>query len=117
MCWSSGACSLASHLAIEASGLPYTSREVDTRGDSRSPEYLALNPEGGVPALVIDGAVLTESQAILTYIGDLVPERALIPATGTMARARAHEWMNFLSSGLHVAFRQLMVPRFSGHFC
>ena len=78
--YSPKACSLASHIALEESGLPYTAAAVNIRAqDHRRPEYLKLNPSGTVPALGIDDQVLTESQAILTYIADLVPERNLLP--------------------------------------
>lgn len=106
------ACSLASHIALEESGLPYRVVDVNIRASlNRSPEYLALNSSGTVPALDIDGAILTESQAILTYIADLVPERELLPRTGSLARARAHQWMNLISSSLHVAFRSIFRPQ------
>ena len=113
--YSPKACSLASHIALEESGLPYTAATVNIRAqDHRRPEYLQLNPSGTVPALGIDEQVLTESQAILTYIADLVPERNLLPRTGTMARARAHQWMNLVSSTVHVAFRGIFRPQTYG---
>ncbi len=113
--YSPKACSLASHIALEESGLPYTAAAVNIRAqDHRRPEYLKLNPSGTVPALGIDDQVLTESQAILTYIADLVPERNLLPRTGTLARARAHQWMNLVSSTVHVAFRGIFRPQTYG---
>jgi glutathione S-transferase len=110
--YSPKACSLASHIALEESGLPYKAVDVNIRTQAnRSADYLALNPSGTVPALAIDDAVLTESQAILTYIADLVPERELLPRPGTLARARAHQWMNLISSSLHVSFRSIFRPQ------
>ncbi len=109
------ACSLASHIALEESGLPYEAVSVNVRKqENRSPEYLRLNAAGAVPTLAIDGQPLTESQAILTYIADLVPERQLIPRPGTIARARAHEWMNMISSSLHVSYRSIFRPQTYG---
>lgn len=109
------ACSLASHIALEESGLPYKAISVNIRNqENRSPEYLRLNTAGAVPTLLIDGRPLTESQAILSYIADLVPERGLIPRPGTIARARAHEWMNLISSGLHVSYRSIFRPQTYG---
>lgn len=109
------ACSLAVHIALEELGLAYERRLVDLKtGRNRDADYLALNPKGAVPALAIGTAsgpeVLTETQAILTYLGDLQPERALLPPAGDFARYRAHEWMNFLSSSVHVTIRSIFRP-------
>jgi glutathione S-transferase len=105
------ACSLSCHIALEESGLAYTLAEVNTsRGDNRSAAYLAINPLGKVPALAFDGQVLTEAAAILGYIADLLPDKALLPAPRTVARARAQEWLNFLSSTVHIAFRPVLRP-------
>jgi len=113
--YSPKACSLASHIALEESGLPYTAAAVNIRAqDHRRPEYLKLNPSGTVPALGIEAQILTESQAILTYVADLVPERNLLPRTGTLARARAHQWMNLISSSVHVAYRGIFRPQTYG---
>lgn len=108
------ACSLACHIALEESGLPFTPRIVRIRkGEHRRDEYLSLNPWGKIPALKIDEEVLTETHAILTYIGDTAPpDRRLIPRNDPLRRARAHEWMNFLSSFVHLAFRPLFRPGF-----
>jgi glutathione S-transferase len=92
--------------------LPYTAVPVDIRaGENREARYLKINPSGAVPALCAGDAVITESQAILTYIVDLAPEAALIPRPGTVARAKAHEWMNWLSSNVHVAYRSIFRPQ------
>ncbi len=105
------ACSLAAHLVLEELGVDYSRHLVDLRkGQNRDPEYLAVNPTGAIPALVIDGVTLTETHAILTYLGDLQPERNLLPRPGDFARYRAHEWMNFLSSSVHAYVRSIFRP-------
>jgi glutathione S-transferase len=110
--YSPKACSLASHIALEESGLPYDAVSVDIRvGENVKERYLCINPSGAVPALGIGDTVITESQAILTYIADRVPEITLIPRPGTRARARAHEWMNWISSSVHVTYRSIFKPR------
>ena len=102
------ACSLAVHIVLEESGLAYERRIVDLPGkQNKSSEYLLTNPKGTVPALSIDGQILTETQAILTFIGDSVPERNLLPAAREFYRYRAHEWMNFLSSSVHTYIRSI----------
>jgi glutathione S-transferase len=110
--YSPKACSLASHIALEESGLPYDAVSVDIRiGENVKESYLCINPSGAVPALGAGDTVITESQAILTYIADLVPEMSLIPRPGTRARARAHEWMNWISSSVHVTYRSIFKPQ------
>jgi glutathione S-transferase len=102
------ACSLAAHIALEESGLKYERRMVDLRTHkNRDPEYLATNPNGAVPALSIGEATLTETHAILTYIGDHASSKNLLPPLGDLERYRAHEWMNFLSSSVHTYVRSI----------
>ena len=103
------ACSSGCHIALGESGLDYDVEIVKIReGRHREPGYLAVNPWGKIPALRIDGAVLTEAHAILSLIGDM-SDRELLPRE-PLARARAHEWMNFLSATVHIAFRPLFRP-------
>lgn len=110
--YSPRACSLACHIALEESGLPFTAQPVKIREKQHKSEaYLSVNPWGKIPALRIDDEVLTEAHAILTWIGDASPpEKSLIPQPGSLRRARAHEWMNFLSGTVHIAFRPLFRP-------
>ena len=102
------ACSLAAHIALEESGLDYDRRIIDLRTQQNLDlEYLALNSSGAVPALRIGHQTLTETQAILTYVGDLVPNGELLPAPDDFLRYRAHEWMNFMSSSVHTYIRSI----------
>lgn len=57
-----------------------------------------IHPQAKVPAIVIDGAALFESAAICTYLCDLVPDKRLIAATGTRARALHDQWVSFAQS-------------------
>ena len=110
--YSPKACSLASHIALEESGLPYEAVSINIRaGENTEARYLKINPSGAVPALGAGDMVILESQAILTYIADLVPETTLIPRPGTRARAKAHEWMNWISSSVHVTYRSIFRPQ------
>lgn len=108
------ACSLACHIALEESGLPYEIRVTRIRnGEHQTEEYLRVNPWGKIPALRIDNEVLTEAHAILSYIGDTAPaEKQLLPRGNPLLRAWAHEWMNFLSGTVHIAFRPLFRPQY-----
>ena len=67
--YSPGAVALASHIALEESGLDYETVRISF-GDNeqRAPEYLKINPKGRVPSLVTDRGILTETPAILVYI-------------------------------------------------
>jgi glutathione S-transferase len=104
---------MVSHIAFEESGLPYEAVEVHPhdKADPRNKEFFKLNPKGTVPTLSIGDVVVTESQAILTYVGDAALHKHLIPPSGTLDRIRAHEMMNVLSSSLHVGFRQVLRPQ------
>lgn len=97
-------CSLASHLALELSGLPYEARRVNMAiNEQRSPEYLAINPKGRVPALVTEHGVLTETPAILVYVCQLRPEARLAPLDDAYAFAQLQSFNSYLSSTVHVA--------------
>jgi glutathione S-transferase len=74
--------------------------------DLRSPGYLALNPEGKVPTLVIDGRPLTEVVAILYYLAKRFPDAALLPAGDIEAEVQALSWMSYIASTLHPARRR-----------
>jgi glutathione S-transferase len=98
-----GACSLASHIALEEAGADYEAVRMSTRdGDQRKPEYLAINPKGRVPALVTDRGVLTETPAILSYIPETHPSACLLPQDA-WERAQAHAFNSYLCSTVHVA--------------
>jgi maleylacetoacetate isomerase len=75
-------------IALNLKGVDYESRQVDLRsGEQRSEEYRALNPQGLVPMLEIDGHRLTQSVAIINYLDLRYPNQPLIPAS---AAERAH---------------------------
>lgn len=105
------ACSLASRFALAESGLPHEVSLVRTwRGEQKTDAYLRINPRGKVPTLETDDGAITESTAILPFIADLVPEKALIPRPGTFERAQAQSWLSFLSSTLHASLSAAMFP-------
>jgi glutathione S-transferase len=105
------ACSLASRFALAEAGLPHEVAVVRTwKGEQKTEAYRSINPRGKVPALETDQGVITESTAILPYIADLAPEKALLPKAGSFERAQAQAWLSFLSSTLHVALSAAMFP-------
>jgi len=102
-----GACSLASHIALEESGLAYeTERLILANGDQRKPEYLKLNPRGRVPTLVVDDNILTENVGILTYLGGGHPKAGLWPKK-TWDQAKLVSSMAWLSNTVHTTFGHL----------
>ena len=103
-----GACSFASHIALEEVGLPYDTEKLDlAAGDQRKPEYLALNPRGRVPTLVVDGHVLTENVGILTYLAGGYPKAGLWPKQ-TWDQAKAVSTMAWLSNTVHTTYAHLV---------
>ena len=105
-----GACSLASHIALEESGIPYdTERLILQDGDQRKPEYLKLNPRGRVPTLVVDGKALTENVAILTYVGGGYPNAGLWPKH-TWEQAQAVSTMAWLADTVHPSYGHIVRP-------
>jgi glutathione S-transferase len=106
----SGACSLASNIALREAGLPFELIKVDrrTRKAADGLDYNEVNPKGYVPALTLDdGEVLTENVAVLQYIADRNPASKLAPPAGTMERYRLVEWLAFISSEIHKNFSPL----------
>src|SRR5215217_2842288 len=106
-----GACSMASHIALEETGAPYQTQVVAlAQGEQSKPEYLnSVNPRGKVPALKTDDGILTENVAILTYLARSFPDAKLLP-TDPLGTARALSHMAYLSNTVHSAFTHIMRP-------
>jgi glutathione S-transferase len=108
--YGAGACSLASHIALEELGLQYDTVKLNlAEGDQRKPEYLKLNPRGAVPTLVVDGEPMTENTGILTYLAGGMPKKGLWP-DDTWHQAKAVSTMAWLSNTVHVAYRHYVRP-------
>lgn len=79
--WRSGT-SYRTRIALNAKGLRYDQVSHDLRtGEQRAPDYLALNPQGLVPALEVEGHVLTQSSAIIEWLDERYPDPPLLPDT------------------------------------
>ncbi|HHB1425440.1 glutathione transferase GstA [Serratia odorifera] len=112
--YKAGACSLSPHIVLREAGLDFTAEKVDLaqKKTESGADYLAINPKGQVPALLLDdGSLLTEGVAIVQYLADRVPDRNLIPAAGTLSRYHAIEWLNFVATELHKGFSPLFNPK------
>ena len=105
-----GACSLASNIALREAGLNFELVKVDrhTKKAADGLDFHEVNPKGYVPALAMDnGEVLTENAAVLQYIADRNPAAKLAPAAGTLERYRLMEWLAFINSEVHKNFSPL----------
>ncbi len=97
-----GSSSMAPHIALHEIGAPFEARPVSFHAhDNRDPAFLALNPEGKVPVLLVDGRPLTEVAAILFYLARLFPEAGLLPQGDIEAEAQVISWMSFIASTVH----------------
>src|SRR5579862_6808476 len=102
-----GASSMAPHIALNEIGAPFDAVPVSFhRNETSGADFLAVNPEGKVPTLVIDGRVLTEVAGILYYLARRHPEARLMPKDDPEAEARVISWMSFIASTVHPARRQ-----------
>lgn len=109
------ACSMASHVVLEEAGASFSAVEVNIfKGEHRRSEYLAINPQGKVPALRFDdGRVLLETVAILQWIGAAYPDAALLGASA-LDQALTIATCAWLSSAVHPTFATYVHPeRFS----
>ncbi|MBN8943217.1 MAG: glutathione S-transferase family protein [Rhizobiales bacterium] len=96
-------CALASRIALEEAGAPYEAVRLDMAGgQQRTPDYLAVNPKGRVPALVTPRGVLTETPAILAYIAQAYPAAKLAPSDDAYAFAQIQSFNSYLCSTVHI---------------
>ena len=97
-----GTCALASHIALEEAGASYAAERLDFKNSQQTtPQYLAINPKGRVPALVTDHGTLTETPAILAYIAQSFPQARLVP-DDAFAFAQAQSFNSYLCSTVHI---------------
>ncbi len=109
--YSPGSCATASHIALEEAGADYELELVKLgEQQQRTPEYLALNPKGRVPALATDRGVLTENPAILAYVAQTWPRADLMPLGDPFAFAEVQAFNAFLCATLHPTFAHKFRP-------
>jgi len=88
---------------LEEVGQPYRTQVLAFDGSQKSPDYLAINPMGKVPAIVHRGVVVTEGAAICAYLADAFPEAGLAPAHGDPLRGPYYRWMFFAAGPVEAA--------------
>jgi glutathione S-transferase len=102
-----GSSSMAVHIALHEIGAAFEAKPLSfARKEMRAAEFLALNPEGKVPTLLVDGRPLTEVAAILFYLAKRFPTAHLLPSNDLEAEAQVISWMSFIASTLHPARRR-----------
>lgn len=109
-----GACSFVPHASLEiiraATGQDFVAHAVKLhKGEQRTPEYLALNPNGQVPTLVVDGRALNQIVAICDYLDRRFPQAGLLP-TETWARAQAMSRFAWMNNTVHPTFTHVFMP-------
>jgi len=96
--------SRGTHILLEELGADYDLQLLNIKtGEQREAAYLAVNPMGKVPAIVHDGALVTEQGAVSIYLADLYPEAGLTPAIGDPLRGPYLRWLVFYGSSFEPA--------------
>ncbi len=99
-------------ILLEELDAPYTLHDLNFKiGAQREPDYLAVNPLGKVPAIVHNGALVTELGAIFIYLADAFPQKKLAPEIGDPLRGPYLRWLVFYGS----AFEPAVMDRYTKH--
>ena len=112
-----GACSFVPHVTLEAikaaTGQEFEPKLVKLhKGEQKSPEYLAINPNGQVPVLVVDGKPLTQIVAIIDFLDRSFPKAGVLPADA-WDRSRALSQLAWMNNTVHPTFTQIFrTPEF-----
>ena len=105
-----GACSFVPHVALEAAKAPFEPKLVKLhKGEQKTPEYLALNPNGQVPVLVVDGRPLSQIVAICEYLDRAYPDAGLLPRD-PWARSQALSQLAWMNNTVHPTFTHFFRP-------
>ncbi|WP_442754243.1 glutathione S-transferase family protein [Methylocystis sp. JAN1] len=107
-----GSCSTGIHILLEEIGLVFEAYVLNLpRGDHLKPEYLAINPQGTIPTLVLDdGTALTDFVGIATWLAQTYPRRKLLPDDPVLAD-EARAMLAFCTRHIHgEAFRRVFTP-------
>jgi len=115
LCFAPGSCARVPLIALEEIGRPFETRLIAfMKGEHRSPEFLAINPAGKVPALLVDGTAITQNAAILFYLARRFPEAKLFPvASDPVAEAELLARLVWFSADLHPIVTRIRMPYFA----
>jgi glutathione S-transferase len=102
-------CALASHITLAETGADYVVEKLSFKTNQQnSPDYLAINPKGRVPALVTERGILTETPAMLAYLAQRFPQARLAPLDDAFAFAEVQSFNSYLCSTVHIAHAHKM---------
>tara|TARA_R110000772_G_scaffold134567_13_gene243192 strand:+ start:276 stop:956 length:681 start_codon:yes stop_codon:yes gene_type:complete len=109
-----GTCARVPSILLEEVGVDFETQVVRfMKGEHKAPAYKKLNPKGKVPTLIIDGEILTENVAIITYLNDLFPDAELMPHNSRpLEQAQQLADLCFCSSTLHPIVTRIRMPHF-----
>jgi glutathione S-transferase len=88
---------------LEEVGQPYRAEILEYAGSMKAPEYLAINPMGKVPTLLLGETIVTEAAAICAYLAEVFPEAGLAPPTGSRLRGPYYRWLFFAAGPVEAA--------------
>ena len=98
-----GSGAFSAEAALAEAGAPYDFKTISLeKNEQRSPEFLAINPSGKMPAVRLpEGQILTESLAILLTLADHFPNARLLPPQASPERGAAYRWLAFMASEIY----------------
>ena len=104
--WAADTGAMAPQIMLEEVGANYELVELDYDAhEETEADYLAINPRGQIPALVLpDGSVITESAAMVLHIADAHPQANLLPPLGSSERARVYRWLFYAVANLYESY-------------
>lgn len=107
-----GACSRVVLNALEEIGVAFDEVVIDlAKGEQRQPDRLRINPRGKVPALTVEGQLLTENASILLYLHEAYPQAGLFPPTSApLEQAAQRSDLIWISTSLHPIVRMMFMP-------
>lgn len=111
-------CSQKVRICLAEKGVEWENRLVDlANAENLSPEYLAINPNGVVPAFVHDGRPIIESTVMCEYVDEVWPDEPKLSPTDPVERADMRAWLRFIdevpSMAIRVpSFQNVFLPRF-----
>ena len=105
-----GACSIVGTVALEWAGADYELVRMEHSG-TKSPEFLAKNPQGSVPLLEDGDFYLTQNTAIMQYLSEQYPQAHLFGKGNAQQQAKAHQWLGMINADIHSKFSILFGPQ------
>ncbi|NDL70784.1 glutathione S-transferase family protein [Vreelandella alkaliphila] len=88
---------------LEELGISYVTKATEYGAEMKSPEYLAINPMGKIPAIQHGNTVVTEVAAILVYLADQFPDKKLAPPLKSPERGAYYRWLFFMAGPFEMA--------------